>query len=527
MEHVDKKRLIVHVTSEVAPFYKRGGLGDVAGALPVYLENERYHNIVITLYYQGQMKGLENCIAGDQEFSLSYLGVNYPFTVYSITANKVEYYFIQLADSWELEKLENRDMNQTYSEPSGIVPYFYFAKAALRFLLGYPSHPSYILCHDWQSGGLFGFPGLTAEIRKRGWNKTIFLIHNYNYQGEIYEDIYPYLEPETAAEIQQVFNECGTASLLALGLKNSDYSATVSYSYAEELTGLKAPHTGLKYLDLCQRRVLAFMNGIDPGIWHPGNSPYLPVSFGSGSLENKKRIKQEILKKYGFLPADRPRPPLVLMLCRLTFQKGVNLFIDFVRDRKEMVENMAAFLGTGIYFVVLGTPGDGIKGNIDEGFCYLQEEFPGRFLYLNHYTEELAHSFLAAADILIAPSLFEPCGLVQVYAMAFGAIPVVRAVGGMKDTVCCHFRGPFKSTGFHIDQFSQEALLRTMRKVSHIYYHSPQEWQKIIQRGMAADFSWNRMKKQYQVFFQHLEEEQEICFSRLYQAVKGSWKTAP
>lgn len=498
-----KSKIIVHLTSEVSPFFKRGGLGDVLGSLPEYLEGDDYHNIVISLFYDGKMKHIETAAA--HKLVMHYQEIHYEFTVYHIEKKSIDYYFIKLADSWVLSDLENKDGGSPYCEGPSIIPYFYFAKAVLQTIDNFKITPSYIFCHDWQSVGVLGYTGIMQKIKKQSACTTVFLIHNYHHQGEIYEDIATYLEPDPACAIKEVFSRCGSASLLALGLKNSDYAATVSNSYAEELIDGRAPHTGLKYLDLCGRQVLGFLNGINHGVWQPENNAYLPVSFNIETLDNKKRIKKEVLRDYGFHDPDNIDPPLVLLLCRLTFQKGVYLFIDFLHDREAMQEYTASFLDSDTRFVVLGNPGDGINGNIDKEFCFLQKQFPGRFLYINRYSEDLAHLFLAAADILIAPSIFEPCGLIQIYAMAYGTVPVVRPVGGMKDTVRCYFEQPLNATGFYINSYNRSAIIQTMKKVINIYYHSPQEWRKIMQRGMKEDFSWSQMVKQYHTFFERVE----------------------
>ncbi|MCU0290132.1 MAG: glycogen/starch synthase [Acidobacteria bacterium] len=500
-----KMKTIVHITSEVAPFFKRGGLGDVLASLPVYLEEDGCHNIVITLFYDGKMLHLDNCTA--HEFSMLYQGVYYEFTVYYLERKNIDYYFIKLVDSWILSDLENKEGAGPYCEPPSILPYFYFAKAALQVISSFEIFPDLIFCHDWQSVGIFGYTEIMNKIKTQSGCTTVFLIHNYHYQGEVYEDIIAYLEPDPACEIQELFSRYGSASLLALGLKNCDHAATVSLSYAKELVDGHAPHAGLKYLGLCAGKVIGFLNGIDPGIWKPENNLHLPVSFNMETLDNKKKIKKEVMEKFGFRDPGNIHSPLALMLCRLTFQKGINFFIDFPQGLQAMKEYAAEFLDPDTYLVVLGTPGDGINGIIDNRFSFLQEQFPGRFLYINNYSEALAHLFLAAADILIAPSLFEPCGLVQIYAMAYGTVPVVNPVGGMKDTVRCYFQQPSNATGFYIDSFNRTSVLQTIKKVINVFYYSPGDWRKIMERGMQEDFSWAKMIKQYQAFFERVERD--------------------
>lgn len=516
-------RTIIHVTTEVAPFYKRGGMGDVVGALPRYLENEHTHNIIICPFYDGKMEHLEDADIVLGHNRMQYRGIPYDFSFYYLRQGSIEYYFIKLSDSIILSERENNDGCLPYSVRVSIVPHFYFAKAVLHLIDRQHLSPDYLICHDWHTGGCFGFTGLLAQIKKNKSFRSLFMIHNYEFQGDIYEDIYDYIDSDVAFQLKEIFSRYGCASLMALALTNSDYIATVSHSYAVELAAGKIPHTGLKYLDLCSRQVLSFLNGIDPTLWRPETSPFLPWSYSLETLEQKLELKKRVLTHYDFQEPTHTRPPLVLMLCRLTVQKGIELFTGNQEEGSclSSFKNMAYLLEQGCRFIICGNPGGGLKGVIDTGLSRLQKEFPGRFLYLNHYNEPEAHLLLAAADILLAPSLFEPCGLVQVYAMAFGTVPVVHPVGGMRDTVCCHFENPGIATGFYMNHFSRECLQETLKKAIHLYYHEPITWRGIMTRGMKADFSWERMKSQYFRFFEAIEKGNSVDHAALTRIIKG------
>ncbi|MCP5104780.1 MAG: glycosyltransferase, partial [bacterium] len=404
-----------------------------------------------------------------------------------------------------MSEREDNDGYRPYSAPSTIVPYFYFAGAALELILHRDLSPDYIVCHDWHTGGSFGFTRLLERIKNKKKFKTLFMVHNYEFQGDLHEDIYQYLDSDAAAQLEDIFSRHKRASLLALALKNSDYAATVSHSYARELVDGRAPHIGLNYLDLRNREMLSFLNGSDSTSWRPETSPYLPVPYGVDTLERKKDIKKIILERYRFNNPGDTHPPLVLMLCRLTAQKGIELFTGNHRELNGSIKNMEMLLEQGNRILICGNPGGGTGGIIDNDLSNLQEKFPGRFCYLNYYSDELAHHLLAGADILLAPSLFEPCGLIQIYAMAFGTVPVVRSVGGMRDTVRCYFEEPGIATGFYMNDFSRDSLQATLRSAVGLYYREPVTWRRLMERGMAADFSWTRMSRQYFHFFDRLE----------------------
>ena len=492
------RHTIAHITTEVAPYFKRGGLGDVMGALPQNLEGDRYHNVMICLYSDGHMSGLEGSVK--REYRLSYLGVDYDFTAYHLFENRVDYYFVRLSDNRVLGG-DREEEYKPYSSPSNIVPLFYFARAAYHVLKEEVIHPGFVCCHDWQTAGALAYPDLLAAVANGRPPVTLFMIHNYEYQGEIYPDILPFLEPAARQRVREIFTRFGSASMLALGLGNSMHAGTVSRSYALELERLEAPHPGLKYLDLCGRRVLPFLNGIDDSLWRPDKSPFLERQYDAASLENKTELKRTALLRYGFGRPDDTGPPLVLMLCRLTYQKGIGLFVDFDNDLERMAENMAGFLGESRRFLVMGTPADGQNGPVARQLRELERRFEGRFVFVNGYNEAEAHQLLAAADMLVAPSLFEPCGLIQVYAMAFGTVPLVRPVGGMKDTVDGYFDNPAEATGFYIDSYSRESLNRAVARAETVYLDSPGEWRRMMKRGMGRDFSWHKMKQQYFEFF--------------------------
>jgi starch synthase len=506
---ISKKRTIVHITSEVAPFYKRGGLGDVAGALPIYLQNPDCDNIVISLYYDGKMNHLEE--AEEQKFVIVFQSLPYRFSTFSVQRKNILYYFIRLSDSSVLSDLESNDGFKPYAAPSAIVPFFYFARAALEIVIRHNHHPDFLFSHDWQTGGVFAFPDILGALYAQHPFTKVFMIHNYDFQGPLYQDICRYLEPQCNREIEEILHRFGHATLLALALKNCDYAAAVSHTYARELMARDAPHLGLDYLSLLKHNVHSFLNGSDTTLWQPRNNPLLALNYDEDSLHKKQELKLEFLSRYSSNGDRRPDQPLVLMLCRLTTQKGIGLFADYFEDEESILDHMRRFLDTGIRFVIHGNPAGGMNSVVHQRLSKLAKTFGPQFIYLPGYSEESAHQLLAAADILLAPSLFEPCGLIQIYAMAFGTVPIVRPVGGMKDTVDCTNHNPGNATGFHIPEFTRQSLVQTVKEAVAVYQNNPQQWRQMMKRGMNRDFSWNRMKQQYFNFFEAIEQGRPVA----------------
>lgn len=502
--------MIVHLTSEVAPYYKRGGLGDVVGALPKYLSG-KYGNAVISLYYEGRMKVDEIRLAGTYTIEIQH--VEYEILYYYHKSDGVDFYFLNLSDRHLFSDMESgesdllpEDGEKPYrGSPSSIV-YLYFAKAALQLIANLNWSPEFLIFHDWQVCGCFGFPGLLKKIDPNGSCSTILLIHNYGYQGEILPDLLPLLDDEVRKELLPVFERFRTANFLALGLKNADYVATVSAKYARELTSGRAPHAGLKYLSAIKRqKIFALPNGIDLAAWSPATSPFIPRQYDRLSVSDGKRLAKAELECEMDLP--RSADPIVLMMARLTEQKGLNIFMSLWEDEERTIRNIGSLLSKGIRFIICGRPSGGPKGDIHKRLCLAQEIFGDKFRYIPNYSDKMAHRLLAAADVILCPSVYEPCGLVQLYGMAFGTVPVVRPVGGLFDTVIANRDDPERSTGFHIGEFSHDSLLLVIEEVVDVFRRRPDIWSGIMRRCMDEDYSWEKIVTHYYNFFNAIQKE--------------------
>ena len=501
--------MIVHITSEVTPFYKRGGLGDVVGALPKYL-SERHSNTVISFYYEGRM---QEEYRSRGSFSVAIQHIHYEFIYYHQQLDGVDFYFLNMSDRLLFSDMESgdgdpgiEDGEKPYNNNSSYIIYLYFAKAALQLIEWLGLQPEYLFFHDWHVCGCFAFPSLLEQLGRRGACTSILLIHNYEHQGEVLPDVFHLLDEEPRGEFAALFTEFGTGTLLALGLKNADYVATVSATYAEELLNGKVSHSGLKFLRAIRRkRIYALPNGIDARAWSPETSPHLSVPYNKHSYEQvKQQAREDVLQE---LSLERTGGPVVLMMARLTEQKGIDIFMNLWGSEEEAIDKIRNLLDTGIRLIVCGRPSGGPSGNIHKRFSRAQELFPGRLSYLPAYSERLAHRLLAGSDAILCPSLYEPCGLVQLYGMAFGTVPVIRPVGGLRDTVVSVEDYPVDGTGFYIDAFSHDSLLRTMREVVHFYKDRPVSWSQLVKRCMEQDYSWEEVRKNYYLFFDEIRKE--------------------
>ena len=502
------KKQILHITSEVAPFYKRGGLGDVLGALPYYLNSSDYSNVVVSQYYEGCMSGLENAI--EDEYSMQIHGIAYPYKCYFVTKSGVSYYFLNLVDTHLYTELETAgDGDQPYKGTSSFMYYIYFAKTVLDLIARLNLSPQHIFCHDWQTCGIFAFKEELSALRQQCATTTILMIHNYEFQGKILEDAIPYLPEQAKAEIIDTLSRFGQVTMLGLGIYKSDYVATVSNSYAQELMKGMAPHKWLCFLK-GKTDVKPLFNGVDYDIWHPERSSYLPINYDFESFYIKKEYKNEVLKEYQLRPvADHENIPLVLFIARLTVQKGIQLL-----TAKENIEKLDSLLNQNIRMVIHGSPSGGSKGEIHKTLTMLQEKYPGILAYDPKYSDEKANRLLAGGDILLVPSLFEPCGLVQIYAMAFGTVPVVRATGGLRDSVNDYVVDKQDATGFHFHEFNFDSMKAAISRAVSVYQNSKYIWNELILNGMKMNFSWNRMTSEYYRFLAEIESGKEIVINK-------------
>ena len=469
-------------------------------ALPKYLSDNHNTNLVFSLYYEGLTNLPDRC--EPELLEMEIYGLPYQYECHYFIEDKVKYYFLNLSDQRVFADLElDADGEMAYRGSSASMFYLYYGKAVLNTIQYFELDLDYIFCHDWQTAGVFAFDRTLSSIKSINSCKTVYLIHNYEYQGDIFEDCLTYLPQEAYQKVYQLFARYGSASFLALGLDNSDFVATVSPTYARELTDGLLPHRGLKYIKDRKNVLIPFLNGVDYDIWHPERSPHLATNYSLVSLSKKAELKKEVAKQCHMEFDHNDGSPLVLMMARLTTQKGIQLLADYGQNLQKTEENASRLLESGAKIIVYGTPAGGVKGMVHRHLSHLNSKFEGLFYYNPDYSEVWAHRFLGAADMFLAPSLFEPCGLTQIYAMSFGTIPIVRPVGGLRDTVNCHFQCPDKSTGFYIDHFSTKSLQATLKRVVDLYQNSEETWKNIQQRAMKQDYSWNRMSEQYFDFF--------------------------
>lgn len=475
---------ILFVASESVPFIKTGGLADVVGSLPKSFNKDEYDCRVIIPKYQcmnsnfvGQLEYVTHFYM-DLAWRSQYVGI------LKTEYEGITFYFID---------------NEYYfsgPKPYGDVCYdlekfAFFSRAALSALPVIDFRPDIIHCHDWQTGLIPVFLKDTfAQGQFYQGIKTIMTIHNLKFQGiwdaKTVKDMVGlsdyYFTPDKLLHYKD-------ANFLKGGIVYADYVTTVSDTYAEEI---KQPFYGETLDGLMRARsncLFGIVNGIDYDVYNPETDPYIVQNYNQQNFRKEKIKNKRLLQQQLGLEQDDKRF-MIGLVSRLTSQKGLDL-IQCVMDD---------ICSDGIEFVILGT-GDEQYENMFRHFDWKYNNTVSANIY---YSEELSHRIYAGCDAFLMPSLFEPCGLSQLISLRYGTVPIVRETGGLKDTVEPYNEYESKGTGFSFANYNAHEMLNTIRYAEHVFYNKKREWNKIIDRGMTTDFSWNSSARKYEELYSRL-----------------------
>ncbi len=468
---------VLIVGSEAVPFAKTGGLADVLGALPPALARRGWTATLVMPRYRGVTAGT--------------LAARFPVSVGGYT-REVGFYDAPLGDGAHAILVECPDLydrDALYGSPGEDYPdsprrFGLLARAALEWAAQSGVRPSVVHAHDWQAGLVPVYlKKLYAAHSVLGGVPAIFTIHNLAYQGLFASDWLPRLDlgwDELAIDRLEFW---GRISFLKAGVVDARVITTVSRTYAREI---QTPELGFGFDGILRERrddLVGILNGIDTTTWDPARDAFLPAPFDADHLEGKADAKRAVLTRYDLpVDADAMRRPLVGMISRMVDQKGLDLVESVASD-------LAALDAT---FVVLGT-GDARYQNmwIDLAVRHLD-----RIGVRVGFDESLAHLVEAGADIFLMPSKFEPCGLNQMYSLRYGTVPLVRAVGGLADTVRDYTPGDARATGFVFTEYTGRALLSTLGRALDVFSDAA-AWRALQVEGMRQDNSWDHSAREY------------------------------
>jgi starch synthase len=480
---------ICFLTAEISPFAKTGGLGDVAGALTRQL-HRRGHDVRVFAPLHGLMEfqgAALHPVESLQELTVAVGTRVFQYDVAAAPLPGTPGLEIFLIDCPALF-----DRPYIYSDgPDEHVRYLVLTRAALDCCQRMQFAPDIVHCNDWHTA----FAPLlirTAYAWDRqifGRTRTVFTIHNIGYQGifpaQAVLDVGPGVGPEALYAPGLAH---GLINPMRHGILHADAVTTVSPSYAREIC---TPGGGYGLdADLRARgdAVFGILNGVDYDDWNPSRDRYVPFSYDSGDLRGKARNKEALLDLLR-MPAATSTP-LMGMVTRLTPQKGIDLLRDTLPELLQHREMRFVALGSG-------------EPRYEQFLHDLQARFTGKVVFYSGYSEELAHFIEAASDMFLMPSLYEPCGLNQMYSLKYGTVPIVRRTGGLADSVQHFDPATGQGTGVVFNDFDAGGL-RWALNTALEWFSWPSVWRRHVHNGMAQDFSWDARTGEYEALYERL-----------------------
>ena len=479
---------ILFAASECVPFIKTGGLADVVGSLPKCFD-KRYFDcrVILPKYkaigekYSGQMQYITNFYM-DLNWRQQYVGI------FKMEYEGITFYFI--------DNEEHFSGDQIYDGmPWDLEKYAYFSKAVLSVLPTLDFRPDVIHCHDWQTGLLPVY--LHERFQDNPFYqgiKSVMTIHNLKFQGvwdvKTIQDITGLDKSYFAPDKLEAY---GDANYLKGGIVYADRITTVSKTYAEEI---QTPFYGERLDGLMRARnncLTGIVNGIDYDEYNPATDSFVEKNYDIKSFRKEKVKNKKALQKELGLDQD-DRKFLIGIVSRLTDQKGFDL-IAYMMD--EMCQQ-------DLQFVVLGT-GEERYENMFRHFAW---KYQGKVAANIYYSEAMSHKIYASCDAFLMPSLFEPCGLSQLMSLRYGTIPIVRETGGLKDTVEPYNEYNATGTGFSFANYNAHEMLYTIKYAMDVFYNHKRDWNKMVERAMKKDFSWNTSAREYEKLYESMLEEQ-------------------
>ncbi len=475
---------ILFAASEAVPFIKTGGLADVAGSLPKYFDKENYDVRVMMPKYMCMKDVWKDQMEYLTHYYIDFHGTKQYVGILQLEYEGIKFYFIDNESYFSGAKI--------YGEMSlDIEKFAYFSKAVLCSLPVIDFKPDVIHCHDWQAGLV---PVYLDHFRY--YNdffkgiKTVMTIHNLKFQGVWsipgMKEITGLPDYYFTSDKLEAYND---GNYLKGGIVYADKVTTVSSTYSEEI---KTPFYGEKLDGLMNARansLLGIVNGIDYTDFNPETDPHIAKNYSVDNFR-KEKIKNKIaLQEELGLEADHHKM-LVGVVSRLTDQKGFDLVAH-------VMEELCAM---DIQLVILGT-GEEQYENLFRHYAW---KYPEKVSANIYYSEPMSHKIYASCDAFLMPSLFEPCGLSQLMSLRYGTLPIVRETGGLKDTVEAYNEIEKTGTGFSFTNYNAHEMLDTVQRAAGVYYDKKRDWNKIVERAMEADFSWNNSARQYEALYDSL-----------------------
>ncbi|MEO8167182.1 MAG: glycogen synthase GlgA [bacterium] len=476
---------VLFLSSEVEPFAKTGGLADVSGALPHTIYNLG-QEVRIMLPRYGSIKGTPSKLHD----MIRLQGIDVPIGDKILKANVKSSFILGAFTKVQVYLLDNPELFARpgiYINPETKKPYadndvrfIFFCRGVLEMLKKMGWQPDIIHCNDWHTALVPAFlKTLYKDDKFYKKTKTVFTIHNLAYQGEFPKTTFAktLLPPESEEDL----THNGKVNFMKAGLVYSDVITTVSAKYAEEIRTSEEYGCGLQ--DILQKRksrLYGITNGIDIETWDPAKDELIPQKYDFKSYDLKSENKRALLAKMKLVYNEKI--PLIGIVSRLADQKGFDLLDEIFDDLMKL----------DIQLIVLGV-GERKHHKFLEKAA---KKYPAKFAVALRFDPELAHWIEAGSDMFLMPSRYEPCGLNQLYSLKYGTVPIVRATGGLDETVEQVDAAKGTGTGFKFEQYNGKEFLKAIQQAVKVYADQ-QAWRKIVKNGMSKDFSWEVSAKKY------------------------------
>ncbi len=474
---------VLFVSPEVFPFARAGGLGDVSHHLPRVLAS-RGHNVrIITPKYRQTEKAAYPLTVRAEALRVPLSWQDKAARILSATAEGgVEVFFV------EQEELFNRAGlygNEYGDYEDNAERFIFFSRSVLEAVKRLDLRPDIIHCHEWPTGLVPVYvKTLYRNLPNLQNSATVYTFHNLGWQGRFWHYDFAMTGLDWGLFTPKGLEFHGLVNMTKGGLVFADAISTVSRKYAAEVL---TPEYGFGLEGVLQKRrqdIYSVLNGVDYMAWDPSTDPALPANYSSDNLAPKEVCRKELSAIFG-LPQDGL--PVVAMISRLLDRKGLDLIAGARED----------ILALDLRLVFMGMGEDHNQVMLTE----LAAERPDRVGVKIMYDQDLAHRIMAGADIFLMPSRYEPCGLEQLYALKYGTVPVVRATGGLDDTVVDCREDPSRGTGFKFADYTKESLVDALKAAAE-YFGKRSQWQELMHRGMAQDFSWPRAAAEYEKVYE-------------------------
>jgi starch synthase len=469
---------ILLASSEVHPFSKTGGLADMVGALGKALATAGHEVVMVTPLYRGILDRFPQLRRFDWYFNI-LLGSRWVQAgLWSLELDRgLKVFFVDCPEFYDRSGIYHE---RNISYPDNAERFIFLSKCVVHLARYLPWRADLVHVHDWQLGLV---PMLLMQQRYEGWGNpppTCLTIHNLAYQGVFPPEAYLLTNASQEFFMPDGAEYYGLLNCLKAGIAFTDVITTVSPRYAREIT-TEEYGCGLDGLLRRRRdRLFGILNGVDYGDWNTTKNPLLHKAYSATRLAGKKHNKLEMQKFFG-LPVDESIP-LFGTITRLAEQKGVDIQLGA----------LAEMLSARMQFVLLGSG----SPDYEKGYHTLARRFPTQVGVRIGYDERLSHNIEAACDFYLMPSQFEPCGLNQMYSLRYGTIPIVRATGGLDDSVIDYSQDPKTANGIKFNEYSPHALAKAIRKALALY-EEPVLFRRYRQNAMKADFSWEKTVAEY------------------------------